>query len=110
MEWHAIYIYIGDGETRQSSSNIIRASDSSIVFLPIGTSSLPWSVTRSCSLPCFKAGLAIGMDAGMVLVLCIQTAKHRIVNAHLVVLTKGRAAALLGTGRRPCGCILQVLL
>lgn len=90
---------------------IIRASDLSRIDIPIGTSSLPWTVSRSCcSLKGFKAGLAIGMDAGMVLFLCIHTAKHRMLNAHLVVLTKGRTAALHGTGRRPCGCILQVLL
>jgi len=41
------------------------------------------------------------MGTGMVLVLRIGTAKHRTVNAHLVVYTKGSVAALLGTGRRP---------
>jgi len=48
------------------------------------------------------------MLTGMVLVLCIQTAKHRIVNADLVVHTKGRFAGLRGTGRRPFRCFFKV--
>ena len=75
-----------------------------------GASSFPRQ-SPCCRLPCIKAGLAVGMHTGMLRILCIRTAIHRMANAHLVDLTKGATAAvLLGTGRRPCGCILQVLL
>jgi len=73
------------------------------------TLSLPRYRPRCCCLPFIVAGLAIGMHTGMVLVLCIWTAIHRTVDAHLVATTKDRGAALPSTGRRPVRCTLHVL-
>lgn len=74
-------------------------------------SSFPgWFSSPFSCLPFIKARLAIGVHAGMVLILCVGTAIHRMVDANLVGLTKRTTgAALLGTGRGPCGRILQIL-
>lgn len=73
------------------------------------TSFLPRCRPSCCCLPFIVAGLAIGMHTGMVLVLCIWTAIHRTVDAHLVATTKDRGATLPSTGRRPVRCTLHVL-